>query len=256
MGGFSGCTTAGYPTNGSTPPPAGYAFLTGNWVFQTTPSSGGTPFTGLAGFINEESQNPGVNDVATAALMAMPGGCYQGADTIPLQGTVQASTLGLRSFDVNGQYVTINATKDAKADQLTGTYSVSGGCANGDAGTITGTRYAVLTGSYAGSTGSGQGLQVTLAQNVQGTGSGTFFVGGTGTFTGFSCFTTGTMAASNGSVIGNAVMLTFATNDAGGGQLVLTGTIDQAAATLTLTSVDVTGGSCAANLGGATLTKQ
>jgi hypothetical protein len=176
---------------------------------------------------------------------------------IPLEGTVQGTAVGLHSFSVNGQYVTITATKNTKATQLTGTYSVSGGCANGAAGNITGTRYAILNGAYAGTiAGGGQSIQVNVAQNTQGTGSGNFFVSGSATFAGISCFTTGTMAAENGSIIGNTVVLNFATNDPNGAQAVLTGQIDPAADTLTLSSVDVTGGSCAGSLGGATLTLQ
>jgi hypothetical protein len=253
-----GCTTARTPFSGSTtPPPTGYTFLTGNWVIQTTPTSSPTPFTGLSGFIDEQDQNAGTNDALTAALEANPSNCYLGADAIPLEGTVQGTAVGLHSFSVNGQYVTITATKNTKATQLTGTYSVSGGCANGAAGNITGTRYAILNGAYAGTiAGGGQSIQVNVAQNTQGTGSGNFFVSGSATFAGISCFTTGTMAAENGSIIGNTVVLNFATNDPNGAQAVLTGQIDPAADTLTLSSVDVTGGSCAGSLGGATLTLQ
>lgn len=255
---MAGCTTAGYPTNGSTPPPAGYAFLTGNWVFATTPTASPTPFTGLSGFIDEQDQDPGTNDVATAALQAQPSNCYLGADTIPLEGTVQGTALGLHSFSVNGQYVTINATKNSTATTLTGTYSVSGGCANGAAGTITGTRYAILNGTYTGSftNSPAQGLQLAVSQNTQGTGSGNFFVSGTAAFTGISCFTTGTMAADNGSIIGNMVVLTYTTNDPSGAQVVLSGEINPTASTLTLSSAVVTGGSCAGALGGATLALQ
>ena len=259
LAGLAGCTTARTPFTGTTtPPPEGYVFLTGNWVIQTTPTSSPTPFTGLAGYINEQDQNPGTNDPLTAALEAQPSNCYLGADAIPLEGTVQGTAVSMRSFSVNGQYVTINATKNAKADQLTGTYSVSGGCANGAAGSITGTRYAILNGTYSGTiTGnSGQTLQVNVSQNTDGTGSGNFFVSGTAAFTGISCFTSGTMAAQNGSIIGNKVVLDFTTNDPSGAQATLTGQIDPTAATFTVSSVVVTGGSCAGSLGTATLALQ
>ena len=255
-----GCTTAGTPINGSgtTPPPEGYQFLTGNWVFQTSATSSVNPFTGLSGYINEQDQNPGTSDALTAALMAQAGSCYTGADSIPLDGTVANTAVTMRSFSVNGQYVSVKATSNAAANMLTGTYTVSGGCANGAAGTITGTRYAVLNGNYSGAltANSGQNVQISVQQNTDGTGAGNFFVAGTATFGGISCFTTGTMAAQNGSIIGNAVSLTFTTNDVNGSKAVLTGTIDPTAATLTLSSLAVTGGDCAGSLGGGTLALQ
>lgn len=254
---ITGCTTAGTPITGGSGPTS-YNYLTGNWVLQVTPTSGGTPFTTLSGFINEEDDKPGVNDNATAAFQAQPSTCYLGADIVPWYGYVYGTPVDFYSFDVNGQFVTIKATKNAAATQLTGTYSIAGGCANGDTGTITGTRYAVLKGTYAGSlaNNSAQSMQLTLAQNVTGTGSGTFFVSGTATFAGFSCFTTGTMASTSGSIIGNTVQLNFTTNDVNGSNVILSGTIDPTAITLTLTSGSIQGGDCSGSLGTGTLTLQ
>jgi hypothetical protein len=232
--------------------------LTGNWVLETTPTSSISPFTSLAGFINQETMTYAASNNVTAALEAHPDTCYLGADLIPLVGTVKGVTLGLYSFDVNGQYVSISGTSDSSGSHLTGTYSIAGGCANGAAGTFTGTRYAVLTGTYAGtfSVHSGDTVQMALTQNVLGTGSGNFFVSGTATFAGITCFTSGTMTGGTGSIIGNTVQLDFTTNDANGSQVLVSGTIDPTADTFTVSTATVSGGSCAGSLGQATLTLQ
>lgn len=250
LAGVIGCTTERTPIISS--------LLTGNWVLQTTPNAGTTPFTSLSGFMNQETQNYGVSNTVTAALEAQPSTCYLGADLIPLQGNVTGTTLGLRSFDVNGQYLSIKGTSDSTGTHLTGTYTISGGCANRAAGTFTGTRYAIFKGTYAGSVagGTGRSLQITVAQNTLGTGSGNFFVSGSAAFTGFTCFTTGTMASSVGSIIGNAVQLDFTTNDVNGSHVLLSGTIDPTASALTVTSGQVTGGNCSGSLGTATLNLQ
>jgi hypothetical protein len=238
---------------------AGYIYLSGNWEIQATPTSATTPFTALAGFINEQGQNPGVDDLTTAALQVQPSGCYVNATTIPLQGSTQGVDLSLLSFPVNSQFLTIKAKKDATATHLTGSYSISGGCADGATGTLTGTEYADLTGTYAGTvTGSNPAktMQLDLTQFTQGTGDGVFLEQGSANFTGFACFTKGQLASQNGAVLGSAVSLTFTTNDTGGAQVVMTGTMDSAAQTLTLTSINVNGGTCPGAQGAATLTKQ
>lgn len=234
-------------------------FLTGNWEFQATPTAGPTPFTALAGFINEQSQEPGTYDLTTAAFQATPSACYDSAITIPLQGATENTALKLASFSVNGQYITFSGTKDTTATHLTGTYTISGGCAKGATGTLSGTRYAQLVGTYAGSiagTTPAQTMTLTLAQFVQGTGQGDFLISGNAVFTGSACFTKGTMAGTAGSVLGSGVSLTFNTDDASGAQVIVNGTFDPGATTITATSVQVTGGSCATTYTGATLAKQ
>lgn len=248
---LGGCTTERTPLTAS-----GYTFLTGNWVLQLTPASGGTQFTQLAGFIDEENTSPGVKDDATAAFQDQGQNCFLGADFIPFYGDVAGNTVFFYSFDVNGEYVTLNATKDATATHMTGTYSIGGGCINGATGTFTGTRYAMLKGAYAGSmtANAAQLLQLTLAQNTTATGDGNFFISGTAVFQGFGCFTSGTMAAANGSIVGNAVQLAFTAND--GSTVTLNGTIDPLADTLTISSGAIVGDTCAGPLGSATLALQ
>ncbi len=245
---------------GSTAPPVvGYLFLTGNWEFQVTPGTGTTlPFTSFAGFINEQGQNPGNFDESTAVFQVNPAaGCYNNIPDIPLSGNVQGTKASYSGFSINGQYFNLNLTRNTAGNQLTGTYKDSGGCIGGSNGTVTGTKYSPLTGTYAGSIGANTPaptVSVTATQGGQGTGSGTTQLGGNATFTGFTCFTKGSINTPESYVLGSQVVLTLNTNDPTGAQAILTGTFDSGATTVTLTSVNVTSGSCSGNYGAATLT--
>lgn len=261
---LTGCggTVAVPSGGGGTPTPVpGYLFLTGNWEFQVTPDTGmRAPFTSMAGFINEQGQNPGNFDQSTAVFQIAPAaGCYNNIPVIPLSGNVQGTTAKYSSFSVNGQYLSLTMTRNTAGDQLTGTYKDSGGCISGVTGTLTGTRYASLTGTYAGSIGTttlAPTVSVSTTQGGQGTGSGTTQLGGNATFTGFACFTKGSINTPESYVLGSNVVLTLNTSDPSGAQAILTGTFDSGASTITLTSVQITSGSCSGSYGTATLAKQ
>lgn len=247
---------------GSTPTPVpGYIFLTGNWQFQITPDAGTTaPFTTMAGFINEQGQNPGNFDESTAVFQIQPAtGCYDNAPVIPLSGNVQGTVAKYSGFSVNGQYFNLTMTRNTAGDQLTGTYKDSGGCVKGVTGTVTGTKYTALTGTYAGPIGANTPaptVSLTTTQGGQGTGDGVTEVGGNATFTGFTCFTKGSLSVGDSYVLGSAVVLTVNTNDPTHAQAILTGTFDSGATTVAITSVQVTSGSCSGNYGASNLTKQ
>ena len=253
MWALAGCGGNVTKAAGPPVPVVGYLFLTGNWVFTATSTAGPAPFTTLVGFINEQSENPGTYDIATAALQAQPAtACYVDAETVPLQGSIQGSAVSLSSFSVNGQYLNITGTKDATSSHLTGTYDVSKGCAKGAKGNIAATRLDPLTGDYSGAFGAASPsatLQLTLTQDAQGTGDGRFFVAGSAAVSGISCFASATLSDTSGYVLGNTADLTFTTNEAGGSTLNVHGTFDQAASVLTVQSVQVTGGGCSGSYG-------
>ena len=257
---LSGCGGNITKAAGTPVAPVDYLFLTGNWVFTATSTAGPAPFTTLVGFVNEQSENPGTYDIATAALQAQPATtCYVDAVTVPLQGSVVGTAVSLSSFSVNGQYLNITGTKDASSTHLTGTYAVSKGCAKGAKGNITGTRLDSLTGVYSGAFGANtpsETMQLTLSQDAQGTGDGRFFVSGTAAVNGVSCFTSATLSATSGYVLGNIATLAFATNEPSGSTLTVTGTFDQAASMLTAQTVQVTGGGCSGTYGATTLAVQ
>ncbi len=243
------------------PPDPNYVLLTGNWQFQATPTAGASPFASFSGFIYEEADDPGTNDVVTSAFQVVPSsGCYVAAVSLPLKGTAQGLKLSERSFSVNGQFLTLTASRtDKTANTLTGTYSVAGGCANGASGTVTGVKYTPLTGTYAGpvdNTSPAKTIALKLTQFTQGTGDGIFLISGSATLGGFACFTAGAMASTEGLVTGSTAVLNFTANDGQNTPIQLTGTFDPAASSLTLSSINVPSGSCSGSYGTATLAKQ
>ncbi len=247
------------PVPTSTTSPVGYIYLTGNWLFTLTQTSGPTPFSSLAGFINETDQTPGTYDLTTSVFQSSPASnCYADATTIPSQGSTKGNDYFTSSFSVDGQFLYITATKNAAADQLTGTYLVTDGCAAESRGNLIGNKYATLTGTYSGQLGgvtTTQNLQVDLTQATQGTGDGYFLMSGTATATGSPCFTSATVDAAGSTVVGNKVMITLDTTGGDATQVVLTGTFDITADTINFTSIQGTGsGSCSGSLGNATLT--
>ncbi len=247
---FVGCTNVFGPNSTSATP--SYQYLTGNWEFTLTATQGPVPFTTLAGFLEEEPVAASATDkLLTLTQLEQPTMCYLGGTILPLQGTVDGTAVSLFSFSFNGQYMSVNGTKNATGTGFTGTYTVGNGCADGYAGTIAGTEYAALAGTYSGAaTLPTQQIAVTLQQATLGNADGTSSVSGSAAFTGISCFSKGTVT---GSVLGKQVHLTIATNETGGSQLVVAGTFDSAASVLQATSLQVTGGSCAGSLGSATL---
>jgi len=239
--GVTGCGYTGYPLTGGTSAP-GYLYLTGNWQIQTTSTAGTAPFSALAGDINEQNDGATMHTVTSVFQASTLGTCFVGAETIPAEGSLTGTTLGLNGFSVNGQYVTFSATKDATAAHLTGTYTVRGGCAGGAAGTFTGTKYANLTGTYKGSTSATGLLSFALTQSEVPNGLGYFPESGTVTFSGFNCVTSAKLDPSASSVIGQTVKLVMTDNNQN--QVLLNGTLAADASTITDASIESSASAC------------
>ncbi len=211
----------------------------------------------MAGYLSQQGE--GDTQFTTAALQAQTSGCFTDATTVPMYGTTTGMDVNLASFAIESQTLSVNVQANTDGNQFSGNYSIAGGCAGGVSGTVTGTEYASLTGTFAGSiTGSSPAVTLSLAlsQDATGTGLGTFPLSGSAAFSGISCFTQGTLDSQNGSVIGDSVTMDFTTNGAEGDEVQMTGTFDAAASTLTLTSIEISGGSCSGSLGSATLLRQ
>ncbi len=231
--------------------------VTGNWQIQFTASNSPAPISSMAGYLSEQGQ--GTDQFTTAALQAQTSGCLEDATTVPMYGETSGSDVNLASFAIDSQTLSINVQANAAGNQFSGNYSIAGGCAGGAKGTVAGTEYASLTGTFTGSvTGSSPAvtLSLSLSQDAQGTGLGTFPLSGSAGFNGISCFSQGTLTDEDGSVIGDTVTMELTTNDSQGAEVQMTGIIDPAASTLTLSSIQVNGGSCDGTLGSATLLRQ
>lgn len=247
---LTGCTNLKIPyTGGGTTVPIPAAPLAGNWQFDAVTSTGTAPFTALSGPLNTgTATTTGVP--VTASMLAQSSGCYFGEPFVPLQGTFASPTLTLFAFSVSGQYLVLQGTVDTTGTHLSAPFKITGGCADGVLGTITGTRYDALTGAFTGTVpgSSTQTLQLTLTQSATDPDNGTVPIAGSATFGGFPCFTTGTAVTGQTFVTGSTVVLLFNTNDPNGATVAFTGTMDPAASTLSFTQVQIIGGACAATL--------
>ncbi len=250
----TGCSNIFY-RNSDAPTPTSAGPLTGNWQFDVTTTQGTAPFNQLTGAIDILPQAADGTTSATALLLAQPDSCFNGIPLLPLQGTLTTANLTLFSFSDTGQYLTMQVSPDATNTHLQGPFKITGGCADGTTGTLAGTKYAALTGTYAGPvTGNGnETLNLNLTQASADQGDGTFRVSGSATFAGIACFNKGTSNTTTTYVTGSDFQLTFTTNDPTGAQITLTGTMDPTAATLTVTQIAISSGACAGTLPGAQL---
>ena len=232
---------------------------TGNWQITLTPTSGGTLFPTLSGYIQDDVSDAGDSKFTTEELIGHgASGCFVGPNPISGFGTIVGSKLSTSALSVNGQSFLLAGTLSSTSSSLTGTYSVQGGCADGATGTIAGTRYSNVAGTFTGSvegTSPAVGVQLNLTQNSAGNTNGVFEITGSAVFTGFTCFNSGTLTQPNGYVTGSTISLTYATNDPTGAQAILQGNIDPGAGEMTITSFQVTSGSCEGTYGKTILNK-
>jgi hypothetical protein len=162
---------------------------------------------------------------------------------IPFTGKFSGDTLTLTSANFSNQFVTVNAV--GSGNSLTGTYSIKGGCADGDNGTIVASYLPPLTGTWTGTftnpdgtpipvdpsnpiesaTASLQLTQSPTATNGSFTLSGSF---NTNFAPGSYCFTSGTIpgagSTTGASVTGTAVVISAVSDN--GVKIVYVGPLD------------------------------
>jgi hypothetical protein len=143
---LSGCSSPNAAGPGPTP-----NTLAGNWSFAGTATTG--PNLQIGAYVMNSS-----GAVTGTMHVTNNTSCYPittGAPVdVPFTGTFNSTTdaISMTSSAVSSQVITINGTTNSSTNTLaSGTYSIAGGCANGDAGTITGNQDSSLTNNYSGS---------------------------------------------------------------------------------------------------------
>ena len=249
---LAGCSHSGSGSGGSGTGPSPDASLIGNWQFEAT-SSGTLPFSGLSGFVNEEGF-AGNSTTTTASLQVQSTSCFAGTKVIDMEGFSMSPLAQLTSFPSNSQVVTLGLSQQcSNGVSLCGTYSVAGGCADQAAGSITGVKYATLTGAFSTVAGAAVGARITVNQSAQGTGQGGFQISGTESFTGVSCATAATIDPIQSSLSGSFLHLVSQTNATGNPSLTIDATINSAATNLTLGKITFASSNCFQSLNGASL---
>jgi hypothetical protein len=228
---------------------------TGNWQIAVT-TSGTLPFSALTGSVLQGTpQTDGQTSLFAVLQTLNPSDCFRGVTTVPLEGSLTGTSFSLSSLSDSGQYLNITGVSESNANAFTGSFVIDDGCANGTTGNLSGIKIAPLTGDYSGPWDAGTGnrtMSLALSQYSFADGFGYFHLQGTATFTGVSCFSTGTLESAQSTISGQQVLLTITTSGITPSTVTLLGTVDPAADSLTLTSIQILGG-CAGNAGTATL---
>jgi hypothetical protein len=226
-GGGGGKTSVALSSPPSDPPAQGLN-AAGNWQFSAT-STGGKPPTTIAGSITQSG-------VSVSGAVHLDGSnCFDHMSTIGLTGTVNGSDISFTSTSSDGQVITFTGTIGNDAvngtdSAFNGTYTIKGGCANGDQGSVTGIRVPFIGNTWNGTftTSKQETFDATGSEAESSTPSpaGSFGITGTATF-GLSCFSSGTITPgtfpSASFIIGTSVALGIVTDN---GTITFLGTLN------------------------------
>jgi hypothetical protein len=236
------------PTSGSgqtsDPPPPGVNTVS-NWQFSTTSTVLGMPPLTIAGSISVSGS------AVSGAVHVVGSNCFDRLTTMGLTGTLTGATISLASASVAGQVATFTGTFSDPGTflpgQFTGTYTINGGCADGDQGNATGVKVLyignTLNGTFTTSGGGTFSVAGDWAQDSASSSAGSFAITGTVTFN-TSCFSSGTMASgtfpSGSFIMGTSVALEMATSN---GKVTFLGTLNPASGEVD-GDYTISGGTC------------
>jgi hypothetical protein len=211
-------------------PPAQVQSSSGNWQFSTTSTSGMPPLT-IAGSISLSGSS------VSGAVHVDGSNCFDRMTTIGLTGTLTGGNISLTSTPVGGQVTTFTGSITDNAltgtyspGRFTGTYTINGGCADGDQGNVTGSKILyianTLNGTFTTSGGGTFDVAGDVAQDSASSHEGSFGVTGTVAFSS-PCFSSGTITSgtfpSGSFIMGTSVALEIAT---GNGTIAFHGTLN------------------------------
>jgi hypothetical protein len=173
-------------------------------------------------YIGGNITQTGSNIAGTMYIVDNISNCLTANNGIPFTGTVKGTQVTITSPSLNGAVITVLAsgTTTSTTTSLTGTYSVAGGCADGDTGTVTANVVAPITGTWAGSLSncaagtngcSTATISVDMTQASTASSDGTFAITGNVTYTNSACSVSGTITS--GSIAGQFVVLDASTVD-------------------------------------------
>jgi len=218
--------------------------IAGNWQFSTTSTAGMPPLT-ISGSISQSGGS------VNGAVHVDGSSCFDQPTAISLTGTLTDANISLTSGSVSGQVITLAGTitnKEGFPNQLTGTYTIDGGCASGDQGNVTGYSVEAFNGSWYGNLTTAGGADIHWGTDQLGqvgpSSEGSFGLTGTFNFDG-ACFTSGKLTPGTyptpSFVLGTSVALNVPTDN---GTIAFVGTAGPDQGGLIVGTYTVTGGSC------------
>ena len=215
-------------------------YLAGNWQFSALSTIPGNPPLSFAGGISQ------AGSVATAALHVVGSNCFNQLTTMGLTATVTAAPTALTFTPLNGQVVSFTGSFSGSA--FTGTYSISGGCAAGDRGSVTGVAISIADadswgGTFTSSAQKTFNVAGDFHQGTTASSEGSVQVIGTAAFD-TPCFSAATLNPgsfpSGSFILGSLVSIEMKTNN---GTVTFIGTVDPSTEILD-GSYNVSGGTC------------
>ena len=242
-----GCGDKGIQTSNPTSAPPNTE--TGNWQLTFTSTSNPLPFSALSGYVQENISDSSESKFTYMELAIQnAGSCFLGENSVVLIGNTAGTALDVNSLSLDGGTLYVDTTLNSSDSTMSGTYHVSGGCANGAAGKVSGEQIALVSKTYHGTLKNITGLiSLELQQNTAGNGAGKFQLSGSAAVTGLSCFTKATVDQANSFVSGTMITVQMDTQDPSGAKVVVQGMLDAASNTIMTSSVKVTSGACAGN---------
>ncbi len=229
---------------GSTTSTPTYPSITGNWSLAASSQVTSQTFL-MGGYLTN------TDGTVSGTLHILNSPCYSLTEDVPFTGTITtAGAFSATSTQIASQTITVSGTISGST-LSSGTYSITGGCANGDKGTVTGYIVPPFTNTYTGTFVSGLtsvGVSVTTSQSGP-TSDGIYQVTGSATFTGSPCFSSGTITASE--IAGGYMEVTISTPN--GGTLEFAGEITNSSGKTITVTYEVTAGTCAGNSGSGSL---
>ena len=171
----------------SFPIPQSMSDVAGNWQFNTTSSVSAASSWSVAGGIQQSTR------AINAALHIDGSSCFDPITTVNLSGKLGGDSISLSSTPLSEQVLTLTGSVTGAA--FKGTYTIKGGCADGDQGTVEGAKVPqiplTLTGTFTNSANNTFGATVQATED-SGSPDGTFGITGSATFSA-SCFSSGTL---------------------------------------------------------------
>ena len=218
--------------------------IAGNWQFSTTSTAGIPPLT-IAGSISQSGSTLG------SVVHVDGSSCFEQPTAIRLTGTLTDGNISLTSASINEQVITLAGTitkKDGFPYQLTGTYTMVGGCASGDQGNVTGYSVGAFNGSWYGNLTTAGGADIHWGTDQLGqvgaSSEGSFGLTGTFNFDG-ACFNSGKLTPGTyptpSFILGTSVALNIPTDN---GTVAFVGSSGPDTGGLIEGTYTVTGGSC------------
>ena len=185
-----------------------FSMAKGNWNFSATSST--SPHSGqfLIGGHLEQNGN-----VVTGILHIASSRCFRVDKDIPVSGTIEDGSANLTSLPIDHQV--LHASVIGHESSMVGNYSFTGGCSNGDEGSLTGNLVPPVSGIWNAletqPDKSVTGVNLALAQSATANGHGVYPLSGTLSFTASPCQISGRITS--GYVAGSIVILNAETQE-------------------------------------------